>query len=185
MKKVFEISNHLLTESADIQFLRDVSPPVGHGRIPFVEYWRLESAYIEIVLSILSSARIDYLYIGDLENNCDISTEDFVDKNIEKEKNTQSFNLKIGDSVRIDKIEAILRACLREEYWCRLHYEDKVIVTIGYDLYLFVGLNFDFDLEEIIKNIPSSPLVGVKVLEDGTFERTNFFYFGAKAPIED
>ena len=99
------------------------------------EYLRVESAYVDTLKELLEVSGVKFLTI--------------VEPNTFYWRRSKAFNkenkaiyqivssLKEGQRIAASKIDTVLKACLRELFWCALVNEaKKVQVDVGYDYYL-------------------------------------------------
>ena len=99
------------------------------------EYLRVESAYIDTVKELFEVSGVKFLTIVDP-----------ITFNVRREKAFNKENkamyqivssLKEGKRIATCKIDTVLKACLRELFWCALVNETKKVqVDVGYDYYL-------------------------------------------------
>jgi hypothetical protein len=86
------------------------------------EYLRTEGAYVHAAASFMREAGILSFAVRGLENT------------------SRRPNAPIeGSTLALDDVESVLRALLREEYWCRLE-APEAFIHVGYDYYMYLGV---------------------------------------------
>ena len=91
-------------------------------RLTLSEYETVETKYVNAAVAFLHEAGIHELTVRGLESA----------------KNGKP-SVSEGVSVRLEQLPDILRALLREEFWCRLE-SQVAYLHVGYDYYLYVGV---------------------------------------------
>jgi hypothetical protein len=116
------------------------------------EYLRIESAYVDTVKELLEVSGVKFLTI--------VNPDTFY---LRREKAFNKENkaiyqivssLKEGQRITASKIDTVLKACLRELFWCALVNETKKVqVDVGYDYYLhFYSRLPEKTISEIARN---------------------------------
>ena len=116
------------------------------------EYLRIESAYVDTVKELLEVSGVKFLTI--------VNPDTFY---LRREKAFNKENkaiyqivssLKEGQRITASKIDTVLKACLRELFWCALVNETKKVqVDVGYDYYLhFYSRLPEETISEIARN---------------------------------
>ena len=100
----------------------DVGQVFCGRKLTLSEYEKVEANYVNAAVAFLHEAGIHELTVQGLE-----STKNGKPSVIE------------GASVRLEQLPGVLRALLREEFWCRLE-SQAAYLHIGYDYYLYVGV---------------------------------------------
>jgi hypothetical protein len=102
--------------------LSDVARSFGGVVLTREEYQRVEDAYVAVILSFLREAGVSSLVVEGLENHqgCSLAFRE-------------------GSTLGPEQLDEVMRAVLREEFWCRLEGPNS-FVHIGYDYYLYVGV---------------------------------------------
>ena len=99
------------------------------------EYLRVESAYVDTVKELLKVSGVKFLTIVDPSTFYLRREKAFNKENKAMYQIVSS--LKEGQRIASSKIDTVLKACLRELFWCALVNEaKKVQVDVGYDYYL-------------------------------------------------
>lgn len=99
------------------------------------EYLRVESAYVDTVKELLEISGVKFLTVV---NPCNFY---MLRAKALKKENKALYqvvsSLMEGQRIVVSKIDTVLKACLRELFWCALVNEaKKVQVDVGYDYYL-------------------------------------------------
>jgi hypothetical protein len=91
-------------------------------RLTLEEYQQVESAYINAAVAFMQEAAIQELVVRGLET-------------------APKYRASIteGLSVKTAQLSEVLRALLRNQYWCRLE-GHAAYVHVGYDFYMYVGV---------------------------------------------
>lgn len=86
------------------------------------EYQAVEATYIEVAVRFLRDAGIRELVVRSFENS---------DKN--------QTSIKEGAVLTLEQVAHVMRAVLRQEFWCRLEGQTSY-VHLGWDFYMYVGV---------------------------------------------
>jgi hypothetical protein len=100
----------------------DIGQVFPSGRLTHENYEAVEHAYIEAALAFLRESGCTSLRVTGLETRQDIP-------NVPRE----------GATLPLQELAPVLRALLREQFWCRLEARD-VFVHVGYDYYMYLGV---------------------------------------------
>ena len=137
-----EISHQFLSENEiDLdQFysISDVLEPIGSGTEKFLKYWRMETVYIDFIISLCDLWTISSFVIDKYSR-------------ILKTPYTVKMNFRDGYSVNLADLDVFIRSSIREEHSCRLK-ADNVQIVISHDM--FVAIIFNSDVLDI--NLPKS-----------------------------
>ena len=99
------------------------------------EYLRVESAYVDTVKELLEVSGVKFLTIVGPDTFYLRRTKAFNKENKAMYQIVSS--LKEGQRIAASKIDTVLKASLRELFWCALVNESKKVqVDVGYDYYL-------------------------------------------------
>ncbi|MBO6079512.1 MAG: hypothetical protein J6P54_00940 [Bacteroidales bacterium] len=99
------------------------------------EYLRVEAAYVDTVKELLGISGVKFLTIVN-PNTYYLRREKAFNKENKALYQIVS-SLKEGQRIAVSKIDTVLKACLRELFWCAMVNEaKKVQVDVGYDYYL-------------------------------------------------
>ena len=85
------------------------------------EYKRVEDAYIDAAVAFLTEANLTSITVQGLEN-----------------RRKQYLAVHEGSVLTLEEAGAVIRAVLREEFWCRLQNE-RGYVHFGWDYYMYLG----------------------------------------------
>ena len=85
------------------------------------EYLAVECAYIKSAIEFLQYSNVCSLRVSGLEDS------------------SHQSHVQEGEIIPIEHLEPVLRALLREEFWCRLEAVDGFI-HVGWDYYMYVGV---------------------------------------------
>ena len=102
--------------------IADIGKPFAGVVLSEDRYLMMEQAYVQAAASFMREAGISSLAVTDLEIPSHLSE-------VPEERSKLS----------IDEIEPVLRALLREKYWCRLE-DAQAFIHVGYDYYMYVGV---------------------------------------------
>jgi hypothetical protein len=100
------------------------------------DYMSIEDRYVRAISDIHHAAGCGGLVVRDLESFGDD------DPIVAPEKP----RVRDGAVIHHDALEAVVRACLREEIWCRLEAEDGAFMLhFGYDYYVYITTEAEID----------------------------------------
>lgn len=116
------------------------------------EYLRIESAYVDTVKELLEVSGVKFLTIVNPDTFYLRREKAFTKENKAIYQIVSS--LKEGQRITASKIDTVLKACLRELFWCALVNETKKVqVDVGYDYYLhFYSRLPEETISEIARN---------------------------------
>jgi len=100
----------------------DIGQSFGGVALTEERYTAVESAYLDAASAFLNEAGVRELVVVGLE------------KGAAREGSPSQ-----GEVVPAERIPAVLRALLREEYWCRLE-GTSAFVHVGWDYYMYIGV---------------------------------------------
>ena len=106
------------------------------------EYEKVESAYVEAVLSFMKAAEIESLTLTDFWNGFDYSDKELT--------------LAEGKEFQDDSLKRVIQLILREEIGGQLTSKKGMFVHFGYDYYMYIGISNNYP--EVISSIRSSGL---------------------------
>ena len=86
------------------------------------EYQRVEEAYVTAAVAFLREAGVAELSVAGIENHA---------------ATTPMFSE--GATLGMAELGKVIRAMLREEFWCRLE-GARAFIHVGYDYYMYVGV---------------------------------------------
>lgn len=110
------------------------------GRILTVQkYLSVEGAYVEAVRRFIAKARVVELQVVGLERH-EVASPSPGAFRFTDEVEQDVSDLSEGVWIRGVKLDAAIRAVLRELMWCRLETHSGVFVHFGYDYYMYIGL---------------------------------------------
>jgi hypothetical protein len=115
----------------------DVGSAAGvQGILTMDEYLAVESAYLESVRRIMGAVGVNELRATDVDTRA-----------------RSHGQLDEGQILSGPALDDAMRACLREEQWCRLQGEGGFFVHFGYDFYMYVGFTRTLTLPELPRGI--------------------------------
>ena len=85
------------------------------------EYLRVESLYIDLLLEIAREIDVAFFVIAEFENY-------------------DSFPLKDGQNISLEKLPFVAKSILRDKCWCKL-VNDSMEIHFGYDYIMYVVIN--------------------------------------------
>jgi hypothetical protein len=100
----------------------DIGRSFGGITLSEEKYLAVENSYLEAAAAFLSEAQVRKLTVVGLES-----------------RTTAEKRLSENEVVLAKDVPAILRALLREEYWCRLE-GASAFIHVGWDYYMYVGV---------------------------------------------
>ncbi len=104
----------------------DIGEPFDSVVLTEKAYRAVEDAYVETILAFVHDAHLDGLTVAALEADDDTLA-------------ALGFPLSEGDKIAAAPLEAVIRAALRQDLWCKLSGPGGFFVHFGYDLYAYVG----------------------------------------------
>lgn len=133
----------------------DIGKIFNGEKLTLNDYIKIESSYIDTIISFIKVLKIPYLIITDLEKY--ELDNDIINKYKEIYPNAMLNifnNIKNNAEYNIDKITHICKLVLREHLWLKLKYTKEFFIHFGYDYYMYICSNVKDDLLiEKIKNI--------------------------------
>lgn len=113
------------------------------------EYFSVEGEYVSAVVQFMQIAGVRRLTVSGLElHGCDRLPLPL------REDCDRSFaSIQEGQTVESPAITDIVRLALREAIWCRLFGDKAFYVHFGYDYYMYIGYDGDWDL---VKQVSTS-----------------------------
>lgn len=106
--------------------------------LTLAEYERVENAYLAAVRAFADAAGIDRLQVRDVEVRDD----------------TPRWELRDGQYVSLSLAIEICREMLREgTIWCALEEGEDFYVHVGYDYYMYIGVNASADAREAVHSV--------------------------------
>lgn len=108
--------------------IHDVGKTFNKKIFTFPEYKYVESKYLSVIKAICIYENVSNMQIVALEdyfNVCEFCNGSLL--------------------TGIDKILEVAKACLREEYWCKLN-GNGFFFHFGYDYYLYVCCSLDYEI---------------------------------------
>lgn len=85
------------------------------------EYLYIESLYIDLLLEIAREIDVAFFVIAEFENY-------------------DSFPLKDGQNISLEKLPFVTKSILRDKFWCKL-VNDSMEIHFGYDYIMYVVIN--------------------------------------------
>ena len=85
------------------------------------EYLYIESLYIDLLLEIAREIDVAFFVIAEFENY-------------------DSFPLKDGQNISLEKLPFVVKSILRDKCWCKL-INDSMEIHFGYDYIMYVVIN--------------------------------------------
>lgn len=85
------------------------------------EYLYIESLYIDLLLEIAREIDVAFFVIAEFENY-------------------DSFPLKDGQNISLEKLPFVVKSILRDKFWCKL-INDSMEIHFGYDYIMYVVIN--------------------------------------------
>ena len=85
------------------------------------EYLYIESLYIDLLLEIAREIDVAFFVIAEFENY-------------------DSFPLKDGQNISLEKLPFVAKSILRDKFWCKL-VNDSMEIHFGYDYIMYVVIN--------------------------------------------
>ena len=111
----------------------------GNGLLTVDEYLRIEDLYIDAILRFMKIHHLKELYVLYLERH-DESAEDFDSYSTDDMKEL-FHSVQVGRSITIEEIRPFVKLILRDLLWARLGVIDQLVVTFGYDYYMYLHTN--------------------------------------------
>lgn len=103
----------------------DVGKEFNGGKLTRIEYDRIECAYIDIAVQMLTKAGVQSLVLKGVENYSGFSQEDL--------------GIRDGQEIKVTQLGPYMRAIVQERFWGRLEGEGAFL-HFGYDFYMYVGV---------------------------------------------
>lgn len=107
-----------------------------HGLLTEEEYLHVEQLYIEAIVRFMKIHSIESLRVTKLEKSYDV-VERFDSLTTPEMKKLFTI-VKNGDQLSISEIESFTKLILRELLWAQLELEDLMIVSFGFDYYMYL-----------------------------------------------
>ena len=85
------------------------------------EYLYIESLYIDLLLEIAREIDVAFFVIAEFENY-------------------DSYPLKDGQNISLEKLPFVVKSILRDKFWCKL-VNDSMEIHFGYDYIMYVVIN--------------------------------------------
>lgn len=118
--------------------LSDVGETFNGVEFTTAEYENVENSYLAAIKIFAGSAGIDRLRV------CDVEIRD----------DNPKWRLRNGQYVSLSFAVEICREMLREgTIWCRLEEGEDFYVHIGYDYYMYIGVNASADLRRAVHSV--------------------------------
>jgi hypothetical protein len=139
--------------------------PRSRSRFLFSHYWDAESEFVRVALRAAEWADAEVLSVDRTGSS--------------GETITVAPNESVVDQVPIQHLDPVIRYNLRDYIWTRLFFEDKLYITFGYDMNMYIGfsqslLNFNADMTQKIY---------CRDVSDRRID-TDFHFFGRARPEE-
>lgn len=90
-------------------------------KVTLEEYLKVEQSYIESAIEFVKNSGVSILKVQGLEDH------------------DKSSNLVEGLEISLDSFGCVLKALLREEFWCKLE-SKNAFIHVGYDFYMYIGV---------------------------------------------
>ena len=108
--------------SDDWTAISDIGRTYAGAPLTEEAYLAVEAAYLKAAGAFLRESDVDTLQVCALENHANNSRAPVA-----------------GAILKPEEILLVLRALLREEYWCKLE-SDLAYIHVGYDYYMYIGV---------------------------------------------
>jgi hypothetical protein len=142
--KKYEINKYSPALFKQGRFLRedwtacsDIGRVMPHGRLDLPEYLRVETRYVDAVMAVAQAVAPDLLQVHNIE---------FVDAASERLTNLGLADVfdgtaapAEGERVTYDRLDNLVRRCLREVAWLELVSTPKLLIHFGYDMRLIIA----------------------------------------------
>ena len=102
----------------------EIGQSFGNVLLTSKAYQAVEDAYVSVAEAFLKEAGVTKLAVKGLEFHGDKPP------------------VSEGESLAVQQVSGVIRAVLRERFWCRLEGEGA-FVHVGYDYYMYVGISRD------------------------------------------
>ncbi|EKS4344305.1 hypothetical protein [Clostridium sporogenes] len=117
--------------------ISDVDKDINGVKVSLEEYLNTESRYIKALNNILNDLNIEYLYVMELEKQNDIINDNYTFEGFTTDMIETVNSIKEGQELDREKINYIIKAILREVFWCGLYSKTThLIIKPGYDFYI-------------------------------------------------
>ncbi|HDK7166223.1 TPA: hypothetical protein PTV44_000026 [Clostridium botulinum] len=117
--------------------ISDVDEDINGAKVSLEEYLDTESRYIKVLNNILNDLSIEYLYVMELEKQDDIINDNYAFEGFTTDMIKMVSSVKEGQELDREKINYIIKAILREVFWCGLYSKTThLIIKPGYDFYI-------------------------------------------------
>ena len=133
-----DIQGHYIID--EFTSVSDVGKLINNHKISADEYLNAEDAYVCCVRKLLDVSHTNSLQILELE---DKRENMLVDPEVERLRPALLDTVYEGMVVSDEDLDKIVRMALREVIWCKLTGSNGVYVHFGYDLYMYIGSDFD------------------------------------------
>lgn len=100
----------------------DIGRSFGGNTLTEERYTAVENAYLESAAAFLNEAGVRELAVVGLEN-----------------AGAAAGSPPVGAVIPVERVPAVLRSLLREEYWCKLE-SKSAFVHVGWDYYMYIGV---------------------------------------------
>lgn len=135
--------------------ISDIGESFDGSEVTIHEYLEIENRYLKAINIILDYLKIKYLYVMELEKQGNI-----IDEENKKGLSINDINIinsiKEGQELNIEEINSVIKATLREIFWCGLYSKTThIIIKPGYDFYIHI----------ICPKLPSSIIEQINKLE--------------------
>lgn len=123
-------------EGDDWIMMSDIGSVFNGKPLTLEEYLKTEDRYITVLHKQLRASNVPYLCVKQLQKPIvEATTKDLADKHSLYEKT----DLEEGQQLEIKEALRIVRLILREFVWCKLEFDNRFYVHIGWDYYMYVG----------------------------------------------
>ena len=115
----------------------DIGKRFGGQVLTAEEYLRVEAAYVETILGLLSAAGVPELVVSGVEqHDLPVGWTLPDDEELRRELDRVADGVVVSGAV----LARVIRLALREHLWCKLSAANGAYVHFGYDYYTYVGV---------------------------------------------
>lgn len=120
-----EMGKYLVDEWSSIS---DIGTNYNGQVFSLLDYEKQEEAYIDSIFEFMKCAEVSSLTMVDIED-------------YNKQLNKVIDKKNIPELLSENQIRVVVKAILREKFWCKLELKDSFFVHFGYDYIMYIGLN--------------------------------------------
>lgn len=128
--------------------INDVNNDYYSKGITLKHYFQIENSYCESIRLLLEFQKIDHLIISSCDTKRDVP-KFFISKQYCQTREDLKGKLYLGRQCTWHETELIMRATLRNEFWCNFKGISGTYLHFAYDFYMFYGSNHSLDLHKL------------------------------------